>query len=60
MQEANDALGRYFQTLNEGLSGLNGVLTDLGEKQIVIEKQGDLETVPTKRGWGWFGRRNGN
>lgn len=59
MHDAADAFGRYFETLNEGLSGLNNVLAGLGEKQIVIEAHQPVAASSSKRGWSLFGRRNG-
>ena len=60
MHDAADAFGRYFETLTEGLDGLNNVLTSLGEKNVVIEAQQPMEAVQAKRGWSLFGRRNGS
>ena len=37
------ATGAYFNVLQEGLGGLNKVLKDLGEKQVVIQQK--------KKGW---------
>lgn len=50
MLAASDSLKNYFVGLEHGLEALNGVLTKLGEKQIVIEQQ-----TPAKKGW--FGRK---
>ncbi|QNN22236.1 hypothetical protein HED60_08100 [Planctomycetales bacterium ZRK34] len=45
-----DALQGHFKAMTEGITALNHVLTQLGEKQVVIHSNG-------RRGWWPFGRR---
>jgi biopolymer transport protein ExbB/TolQ/DNA-directed RNA polymerase subunit RPC12/RpoP len=61
MRTSADSLQRYTGALEKGLGGLdkgigalNRVLSQLGEKQVVIQ----MQPAPKKR-WGWFGRSNG-
>ena len=48
MAQSAESIQGYAATLREGLDGLNRVLADLGEKQVVFE-------APARRGW--FSRR---
>ncbi|NOX53288.1 MAG: hypothetical protein GXP27_02395 [Planctomycetes bacterium] len=52
MRQSAQALHAYFANLHEGLNVLNGVLEELGQKQVVVE------TAPRRR-WGLFGRKDG-
>lgn len=54
MQEAAMAMRDYMTGMQAGLTSLNEVLLQLGEKQIVIETH-----VAPRRGWFGFGRKNG-
>lgn len=49
MKETADAMSGYFESMREGVEGLNQVLGDLGAKQVTIQ-----QNVTKKRGW--FGR----
>jgi DNA anti-recombination protein RmuC len=51
LRESADALQGYVAGLQSGLEGLSAVLSDLGEKQVLVQQ------VP-RRGW-FFGRGNG-
>jgi len=48
MTSSAEALGGYCSGLQQGLTGLNAVLAELGEKQVVVQQ------VPRR---GWFFRR---
>ncbi|MCA9004662.1 MAG: MotA/TolQ/ExbB proton channel family protein [Planctomycetaceae bacterium] len=50
MTEAAGALSQSFNGVQQGLNGLNTVLTNLGEKQVLIQQV----EAPRKR-WGLFG-----
>jgi len=52
MRQSAQALHAYFANLHQGLNVLNGVLEELGQKQVVVE------TAPRRR-WGLFGRKDG-
>lgn len=52
MTNAASSLNAYFASLQQGLVSLNGVLGQLGEKQVVVDVNSIL---PVRRGW--FGRR---
>lgn len=52
MKETSDAMRGYFESMREGVDGLNRVLGELGEKQVTIQ-----QTVKKKRGW--FGKNGG-
>ena len=54
-QASTESATRWIGGLQDGLQGLNRVLGQLGEKQVVIRG----ESVPQKR-WSLFGRRNHN
>jgi biopolymer transport protein ExbB/TolQ len=59
MQTAGDSVARYFTALEEGVSSLNRVLANLGEKQVVVDEN---LVLASRRKSGWlslFGRRNG-
>lgn len=49
MKETADAMSGYFESMREGVEGLNQVLGELGAKQVTIQ-----QNVTKKRGW--FGR----
>ncbi len=51
MQESAGTLNECLEDLSRGLSGLNDVLSQLGEKQVVFQQ-------PARRNW-QFWRRNG-
>ena len=50
MAEAAGVLSQSFNGVQQGLNGLNMVLTSLGEKQVLIQQV----EAPRKR-WGLFG-----
>jgi hypothetical protein len=50
-RESAEATQRWMEGLQKGVEGLNQVLGELGEKQVVIR----TEAAP-RRGWNWFGR----
>lgn len=50
MAEAAGVLTQSFNGVQQGLNGLNTVLTNLGEKQVLIQQV----EAPRKR-WGLFG-----
>ncbi|WP_298869283.1 MotA/TolQ/ExbB proton channel family protein [uncultured Gimesia sp.] len=50
MAQAADTLSQSFSGVQQGLNGLNTVLSDLGEKQVLIQQV----EAPRKR-WGFFG-----
>ncbi|MFK7779414.1 MAG: MotA/TolQ/ExbB proton channel family protein [Gimesia sp.] len=50
MVEAADVLSQSFNGVQQGLNGLNTVLSDLGEKQILIQ-----QVEPPRKKWGFFG-----
>jgi biopolymer transport protein ExbB/TolQ len=54
MAESAQSVQAYVVTLQEGLHGLNQVLSELGGKQIVIQS----DSTSRRRGW-LFGRKNG-
>ena len=49
MTQSAESLGGYCTAMAEGISRLNDVLAELGEKQVVVQ------TAPRRR---WFFRRN--
>ncbi len=57
MKHSANAVAGYLSELQEGLSALNKVLVDLGSQQVTIEQH---VHPPARRGWGLFGRKNGN
>ncbi len=50
MTEAADNLSQSFSGVQQGLNGLNSVLSDLGEKQVLIQ-----QVEAPRKGWGFFG-----
>lgn len=54
MQQAATSVQQYFAALEQGLGSLNRVLTDLDQKQVVVNV-----AAPRKSGWSLFGRSNG-
>jgi len=55
LQRYTSALEKGLGGLDQGLGALNRVLTQLGQKQVVIQTQ----AAPRRR-WGWFGRGDGS
>ncbi len=53
LSEATESLQRYFAGIEQGLTGLNDVLGQLGQQQVVIE----MHRAPSR--WSFFSRRNG-
>ena len=53
LETTASSVQRYFEALESGLGSLNQVLSDLGQKQVVVQ----MTTVPRAR-WSLFGRRN--
>jgi len=49
-----ESVPRYLAALEQGLMGLNDVLGQLGERQVVVQ------AAPRRRGWSLFGRRDGS
>ncbi len=54
MQQAAASVQQYFQALEQGIGTLNRVLTDLDQKQVVVQVQ-----PPPRARWSLFGRKNG-
>jgi biopolymer transport protein ExbB/TolQ len=54
MQQSAQALHGYFANLHQGLTALNALLEQLGQKQVVVQMQA---AEPQQRGRGWFGKR---
>jgi len=50
MAEAAGVLSQSFNGVQQGLNGLNTVLSDLGEKQVLIQ-----QVEAPRKGWGLFG-----
>lgn len=55
MAESAESMQACFARLTEGLESLNNVLSSLGEQQVVVQSA----PAQPKRGWGFFGGRNG-
>ncbi len=51
VQTSSDTLQSHFEGVERGLTGLNTVLENLGEKQVVVQ-----QVEPPRRGWFSFGR----
>jgi hypothetical protein len=50
-RDSAEAAQRWMEGMQKGVEGLNQVLGELGEKQVIVR----TEAAP-RRGWNWFGR----